>query len=92
MRPFLGQSFQVLLWLLEQRPLQFKSGCDAQIARNLSAVDGNMLLTKCHAAERMTEVSPKLTEDEWSAAFHCLGFVQGVMAADSIWQTALTKA
>lgn len=61
-------------------------------ARNLSSVDGNTLLTKCHPALQMTEVSPKLSHDEWSAAFYCLGFVQGAMDADAVWQTAETKA
>lgn len=67
-------------------------GGSAGWARNLSAVDGNELLTKCHAAERMAEVSPKLSNDEWAAGFFCLGFVQGVMDADNIWQSAGTKA
>jgi hypothetical protein len=67
-------------------------GASSAWARNLSAMDGNTLLTKCHAAERMAEVSPKLTNDEWAAGFFCLGFVQGVMDADQIWQTAESKA
>jgi hypothetical protein len=61
-------------------------------ARNLSSVDGNVLLTKCHPALQMAEVTPKLSQDEWAAAFYCLGFVQGAMDADAVWQTALTKA
>lgn len=32
--------------------------------RSLSPVDGNMLLTKCHAAQRMEEVTPKLSGEE----------------------------
>ena len=61
-------------------------------ARNLSSVDGNVLLTNCHPALQMAEVSPKLSQDEWTAAFYCMGFVQGAMDADAVWQTALTKA
>ena len=61
-------------------------------ARNLSAVDGKTLLANCHAAQQMDEVSPKLNSDEWSAGFYCLGFVQGVVDADNIWQTAAKKA
>lgn len=61
-------------------------------ARNLSSVDGNVLLTKCHPALQMAEVTPKLSQDEWTAAFYCLGFVQGAMDADAVWQTAQTKA
>ncbi len=61
-------------------------------ARNLSSVDGNILLTKCHPAQQMAEVSPKLSQGEWTAAYYCLAFVQGVMDADAIWQTAETKA
>jgi hypothetical protein len=60
-------------------------------ARNLSAVDGNVLLAKCHAAEKMTDVSPKLSNEEWAAGFYCLGFVQGVMDADGIWQAGVSK-
>ena|ERR1019366_4853877 len=60
--------------------------------RSLSSVDGNVLLTKCHPALEMTDVSPKLSEAEWAAAFYCLGFVQGAMDADAIWQVAETKA
>ena len=60
-------------------------------ARNLSAVDGNLLLAKCHAAEKMTEVSPKLSSEEWEAGFYCLGFVQGVMDADGVWQAGVSK-
>lgn len=40
----------------------------------------------------MAEVSPKLSEQEWAAAFYCLGFVQGVMDADAIWQVGETQA
>jgi hypothetical protein len=40
----------------------------------------------------MSEVTPKLSNDEWAAALYCLGFVQGTMDADAIWQTAETKA
>ncbi|MGA2537347.1 MAG: Rap1a/Tai family immunity protein, partial [Terracidiphilus sp.] len=54
-------------------------------------MDGNTLLAKCHPAEQMAEVSPKLTNDEWAAAFYCLGFVQGAMDADAIWQTGEAK-
>jgi hypothetical protein len=61
-------------------------------ARNLSSVDGNVLLTKCHPALQMAEVTPKLSQDEWAAALYCLGFVQGAMDADAVWQTAQTKA
>lgn len=60
--------------------------------RNLSSMDGKTLLTNCHAAEKMDEVSPNLTKEEWSAGFYCLGFVQGTVDADNIWQTAETKA
>jgi Rap1a immunity proteins len=67
-------------------------GASQAQARNLSAMDGKTLLTDCHAAERMDEVSPKLTKEEWSAGFYCLGFVQGTIDADNIWQTAETKA
>ena len=67
------------------------NACLAQ-SRNLSAMDGNTLLTKCHAAQKMTETSPKLSNEEWSDGFYCLGFVQGAMDADLIWQTAETKA
>jgi hypothetical protein len=61
-------------------------------ARNLSSVDGNVLLTKCHPALQMAEVTPKLSQEEWVAAFYCLGFVQGAMDADAIWQVGVTKA
>jgi hypothetical protein len=61
-------------------------------ARNLSSVDGNTLLVECHAAQQMDEVSPKLNSNEWAAGLYCLGFVQGVVDADNIWQTAEKKA
>jgi hypothetical protein len=61
-------------------------------ARNLSSVDGNTLLADCHATQQMGEVSPKLNRDELAAGFYCLGFVQGVVDADNIWQTAEKKA
>jgi Rap1a immunity proteins len=62
-------------------------------ARNLSSVDGNKLLKNCHVAIRMEEeVSPKLSGEEWSAGSYCLGFIQGVMVADSIWQPPKTPA
>ena len=58
-------------------------------ARNLSSVDGNILLTKCHPALQMAEVSPKLSQEEWMAAFYCLGFVQGLSShsksVDLLW-------
>jgi hypothetical protein len=60
--------------------------------RNLSSVDGNILLKNCHPALQMAEVSPKLSQEEWTAASYCMGFVQGAMDADAIWQTAQTKA
>ena len=44
----------------------FGFGASIAEARNLSSVDGNTLLTKCHAAEQMAEVSPKLSPEEWS--------------------------
>jgi hypothetical protein len=40
----------------------------------------------------MAEVSPKLSQDEWAAAFYCLGFVQGVVDADGMWQIDQTRA
>ena len=61
-------------------------------SRNLSSVDGNVLLTKCHPALQMAEVSPKLSQDEWAVAFYCLGFVQGAMDADAVWQIDQTRA
>ena len=61
-------------------------------SRNLSSVDGNVLLTKCHPALQMADVSPKLSQDEWTAAFYCLGFVQGAMDADAVWQIDQTLA
>lgn len=61
-------------------------------SRNLSSMDGNVLLTKCHPALQMNDVSPKLSQAEWAAAFYCLGFVQGAMDADSVWQIDQTQA
>jgi hypothetical protein len=61
-------------------------------ARNLSSVDGNVLLTKCQPAQHMTDTSPKLSQAEWEAAWYCLGFVQGVMDADAVWQVGETQA
>lgn len=69
----------------------FSLGASPAQARNLSAVDGEMLLTDCHVAVRMLEVSPKLNSEEWAAGMHCLGFVQGIVDADNVWQTALSK-
>ncbi|MGA3081334.1 MAG: Rap1a/Tai family immunity protein [Terracidiphilus sp.] len=39
----------------------------------------------------MAEVSPKLSSEEWEAGFYCLGFLQGVMDADGIWQAGVSK-
>jgi hypothetical protein len=36
-------------------------------SKNLSSVDGNVLLTKCQPALHMTDVSPKLSQDEWAS-------------------------
>jgi len=60
--------------------------------RNLSSVTGSTLITKCQATIHMDDVKPTLSDQEWSAGFYCLGFVQGAMDADSIWGIAEAKA
>jgi hypothetical protein len=57
-------------------------------AASLSSTTGSVLLTKCHTAEKMDEASPKLNDIEWGAANYCLGFIQGVVDTDTMWQFA----
>jgi hypothetical protein len=51
-----------------------------------SPATGSTLLTKCHAAEKMDEVSPQLTSEEREAAAFCLGYIQGSVTVDRDWQ------
>jgi hypothetical protein len=66
--------------------------CTCADASTLSSVDGSKLLSKCHAATKLDDVSPNLTREEYGAAFYCLGFVQGAMDASTVFQTAEHKA
>ena len=55
-------------------------------ARNLSAVTGEKLLTACSAAQKTDTDEASLTDADWNEAFFCMGFVQGALDEQAVWQ------
>jgi hypothetical protein len=56
-------------------------------ANALSEVNGIMLLHQCQASIRASNQDRRTSSDDVAESNHCLGYVQGVLDANGIWDT-----
>ena len=65
--------------------------CASPKASALSEVNGLMLLHQCQVSIRISNEDMQVSPDQVAESNHCLGYVQGVLDANSFW-TLLTGA
>jgi hypothetical protein len=50
-----------------------------------SRMDGMRLLHECQLAIRTTDSGHRLTPDEEASSSHCIGYIQGVLDTNALW-------